>query len=256
MDDNEIKEINENLTEIDTDLEQELYKRKRKIRITAIIVIITFTLFLFRPLIQSLNLPSLNFLKESHNLSKDPNIKKLKESVVEIKHDKKMGTGFNIRKDGLIVTNKHVIKDAEYININFLNGKKFTVNDYFIDKRVDLALIDIDANNLSYLKLGDSTDFKRNMEVLIIGNPLGYEKVVNKAKLLKKVNYKGMQNEILILKGPIHKGSSGSPVLNNERKVIGIVFATGYIKGIDERLGFAIAIKDLKNLLKEKNKLN
>ncbi|MTI71637.1 MAG: serine protease [Firmicutes bacterium] len=256
MDDNEKKEINENLSEIDIDLEQELYKRKRKIRITAIIVIITFTLFLFRPLIQSLNLPSLNFLKESHDLSKDPKIKKLKESVVEIKHDKKMGTGFNIRNDGLIVTNKHVIKDAEYININFLNGKKYTVNDFSIDKRVDLALIDIDANNLSYLKLGDSTNFKRNMEVLIIGNPLGYEKVVNKAKLLKKVNYKGMQNEILILKGPIHKGSSGSPVLNKERKVIGIVFATGYIKGIDERLGFAISIKDLKKFLKERNKLN
>ncbi|MTI70059.1 MAG: trypsin-like peptidase domain-containing protein [Firmicutes bacterium] len=78
--------------------------------------------------------------------------------------------------------------------------------------------MDIDANTLSYLKLADS-DVRLGEEVLIIGNPLRYKEVVNKGKIIKKVNYKDWDREVLVLKGPIHKGSSGSPVLNKQEKL-------------------------------------
>src|ERR1700730_13780013 len=90
-----------------------------------------------------------------------------------------MGTGFVIAPDGLIATNLHVLGEARPIRVELADGKGYDVTSvHASDRRLDLALLRIDARNLTPLELGDSDKVKPGQAVVAIGNPLGLTRSV------------------------------------------------------------------------------
>ena len=87
-----------------------------------------------------------------------------------------LGTGFIVSQDGYIVTNYHVSGEKNSIcYVTLEDGRNYKANVAWADKDMDLSVIKINANNLSYLNLGDSDNIKIAQSVYAIGNPIGYE---------------------------------------------------------------------------------
>src|SRR6476660_5961187 len=85
-----------------------------------------------------------------------------------------IGSGFVVSKNGLIATSLHVIGEGRPVEIRFLNGDKYSATEIHAwDRKLDLAVLRIDATNLSALKLGDSAEVKQGANVVAMGNPRG-----------------------------------------------------------------------------------
>src|SRR5690625_5541571 len=81
-----------------------------------------------------------------------------------------VGSGFVISDDGYILTNNHVVADAEDIYVTFVDGEEYTAEVIGTDERTDVALIKIDAKDLKPLTIGNSNDLKKGEWVLAIGS--------------------------------------------------------------------------------------
>ncbi|MFT4530414.1 MAG: hypothetical protein COB58_06270 [Thalassobium sp.] len=147
-------------------------------------------------------------------------------SVVLIKAYKdssftQQGSGFVVRGDGLIATNRHVIEDADSLEIHLANGeiydRVFFVED---DQRRDLALLRIPANNLSALAIADEGDLSIGDPIFVIGNPMGLQGTLSNGIVSAKRIVEGIS--IIQITAPISPGSSGGPVLNERGEVVGI----------------------------------
>ncbi len=167
------------------------------------------------------------------------------------------GTGFIISPDGLIATNKHVIneKDAEY-TVYLNDGRKFKGKVVAMHPVDDLAIIKINANNLPYLRLGDSNKLKLGQTVIAIGNALGeFQNTVSVgvvSGLRRNITATDNQGYVQRLEGliqtdaAINPGNSGGPLINLKGEVIGI--NTAIVSGA-QNIGFAIPVNRLKNMI-------
>ncbi len=160
-------------------------------------------------------------------------------------YDKSLGSGFIISEDGYILTNNHVIRDAEEIIVRLTDKREFVAEVVGTDKRSDVALLKIDAENLPAARIGSTTDLKVGSWVLAIGSPFGFDYSVTagivsaKARSLPNENYVPfIQTDVAI-----NPGNSGGPLLNMEGEVVGvnsqIYSRTGGFMG----LSFAIPIE-------------
>ena len=106
----------------------------------------------------------------------------LQEAVVVIEGTGGNGTGFNISEDGLIVTNRHVVEDSRIITIRFGGdgAATFTTREWIDIPEVDMALIDIDGEDLPFVELNDEYP-SADDEIIFIGNPLGYDWTISEA---------------------------------------------------------------------------
>jgi len=224
-------------------------KRGRNNKTTKTIALVTITVFCFLLInswLQIFNLPSLSFLIKSSELSADPVVKKLKNAVVKIDTLESMGTGFNIAPEGLIITNHHVVKDAKTLHVIFSSEESFQGTQLLNLPEIDLAILKVEGKDLPVLELASEINIDIGEEVLIIGNALGFFKTVKKGELLGKIMINGIEGEVLMIKGPIHKGSSGSPVFNKEGKVVAVIFATLLQDNSEnEIIGLAIPIQNI-----------
>ncbi|MGH9843016.1 MAG: trypsin-like peptidase domain-containing protein [Blastocatellia bacterium] len=135
------------------------------------------------------------------------------------------GTGFIIDEAGLIVTNEHVIKDAERIRVKLADGRELTAAVIGSDRATDLALLKIDAPDLFPLALGDSGDMRVGDPVIAIGNPVEYERTVTAgiiSALGRKVYGKEPFEDFIQTDAAINRGNSGGPLLNRLGEVIGV----------------------------------
>ena len=169
------------------------------------------------------------------------------------------GTGFIIRSDGLILTNKHVVNDpkAEY-TVYLKDGRKYVAKVLAIHPRDDLAVIKINANNLPVIKLGDSDSIKLGQFAIVIGNVLGEFQNTVTFGVISGIdrNIVASDNEGNITRlqhmiqtdAAINFGNSGGPVLNLRGEVIGIATA---MASDAQNVGFAIPINRAKKMLSE-----
>ena len=185
-------------------------------------------------------MPSLDFILESRELSRDPKISAYMAAVSAVNTGQRRGTGFNIDPSGLFVTNFHIVEDAVLINFRLLSGDQYQASEWLSFPESDLALIDIKAENLPYLTLAQEQLPQPDAEVIIIGNPLGYFLIVVRATVLGTASVAGLEQPVLVIKGPVFKGHSGSPVINSDGQVIGIIFATAAGSSGNETIAFAI----------------
>ena len=152
-----------------------------------------------------------------------------------------MGSGFVISPDGYIVTNNHVIDNADEVKVQFKNNEKpLTAKIIGRDPETDLALLKIDGkSNLPYLEFGDSGKVKVGEWVLAIGNPFGLENTVTLGIVSAKgrIIGAGPFDNFIQTDASINPGNSGGPLIDLDGKVIGINTA---IVASGQGIGFAI----------------
>jgi S1-C subfamily serine protease len=149
------------------------------------------------------------------------------------------GSGFNIDKQGLIVTNYHVIEGAEGVVVKFKNGDAFEALHYtFVDKYKDFVILKIPGHNLPFANFGNSNDVKVGQEVVAIGNPEGAWHTMTSGIISQKVpdgSHQLFQTDVTIA-----PGSSGGPLFNSNNQIIGIT-SSGLKVGLD--INYAIPSK-------------
>ncbi|HDQ39850.1 MAG TPA: DegQ family serine endoprotease [Desulfonatronum sp.] len=152
-----------------------------------------------------------------------------------------LGSGFIISRDGFIVTNNHVIKDADEISVNLLGvNTPFRAEVVGRDPETDLALLKIEADRvLPVLEFGDSDNSKVGQWVVAIGNPFGLAHTVTAGIVSAKgrIIGSGPYDDFIQTDASINPGNSGGPLLDMNGKVIGINTA---IVASGQGIGFAI----------------
>jgi len=153
------------------------------------------------------------------------------------------GSGFIVRRDGVIVTNYHVISNAKRIKIKAGN-KAFDVDGIInLDKENDIAILKANANNLPVVKLGDLEKIGIGEKIYVISSPKGLENTLSDGILSGKREI-APNRIILQITAPISSGSSGGPVFNKNGQVIGV--ATFLLKE-SQNLNFAMPVDVIKN---------
>ena len=161
------------------------------------------------------------------------------------------GSGFVLTKDGYIVTNYHVVKDADTVKVTMYNGDEYDAKYVGGDEDYDIAVIKVEATNLQPVTLGNSDNLNVGDHVLAVGNPLGeltfsmsggMVSCVNRA-----INVDGTPFNMIQTDASINPGNSGGPLFNQYGEVVGIVSAkySSYSSESVEGLGFAIPINDV-----------
>lgn len=162
-----------------------------------------------------------------------------------------LGTGFIIREDGLIVTNAHVIKDADIIEVQLTEkgDKQYKAEVIGSDQRTDIALIKIKADvKLPVVSLGSSKDVEVGEWVAAFGNPYGHGHTMTKGIISSKGRAIQEINKFPLLQtdASINPGNSGGPLVNSRGQVIGVNSA---IDARAQGIGFAIPIDEVKSIL-------
>jgi serine protease Do len=135
------------------------------------------------------------------------------------------GSGFVIDSNGLIVTNAHVIEQAEWIQVRLADGRRFNGRTVGLDSRVDLALVRIDASGLPVLPLGDSNRMRVGEFVLALGHPFGLEQSVSFGIVSRKgapLTVAAPGFDFIQTDAAINPGNSGGPLVNMAGQVIGV----------------------------------
>jgi len=158
------------------------------------------------------------------------------------------GSGVMIRSDGYLVTNEHVVADAERIQVKLADGRRFEGRLVGKDERVDLALVKIEATGLPVAALGDSNRIRVGEFVLALGQPFGLEQSVSFGIVSRKgaplmVAAPGF--DFIQTDATVNPGNSGGPLVNMAGEVIGI----NSMAARNGTIGFAIPINLVKGLL-------
>ncbi|MFP6899771.1 MAG: trypsin-like peptidase domain-containing protein, partial [Opitutales bacterium] len=157
------------------------------------------------------------------------------------------GTGYVVREDGVIATNFHVIGEHRGFRVKLSDGKIYEpVTILAVDREKDLALVQINRKGLTALPLGDSDALSPGQGIFSLGNPLGFDFSVSRGVVAALRELGG--TPMIQVAITIEPGSSGSPVLDMDGKVIGtIAIKSG------GAMGFAVPVNDLKRLLAHPN---
>lgn len=170
------------------------------------------------------------------------------------------GSGVIISKDGFIVTNKHVINDAEQIEVVLNDKRSFVAKLIGTDPRTDLALLKIENENLNFLSFSNSDSLKVGQWVLAVGNPFNLNSTVTagiisaKARSINILSRKNGIESFIQTDAAINPGNSGGALVNTNGDLIGINTAIQSNTGSYTGYGFAIPsnmvekiVSDLKN---------
>ena len=165
-----------------------------------------------------------------------------------------LGSGFVWSKDGIIVTNNHVVEGASRITVNFQDGSQVPAKLIGVDPDSDVAVLRVDAKNLAAAPIGTSSDLLIGETVVAVGNPFGLSGTVTTgvvSALGRSVPSKEAGRtftDFIQTDASINPGNSGGPLLNIEGKVIGINTA---IYAQAQGIGFAIPVDRAKKVIQD-----
>jgi len=154
-----------------------------------------------------------------------------------------MGSGFIVDSSGIIVTNNHVVADADEIIVRLHDGREFKGSDIQTDPRTDLAIFRIDTGEpLNALRFGDSDGVAVGDWVIAVGNPFGLELTVTSGIISAKGRGPRIaeREDFLQTDAAINPGNSGGPLLNLQGDVIGVNTAISSRSGGFDGIGFAV----------------
>ena len=163
------------------------------------------------------------------------------------------GSGILMSADGRIITNNHVVEGAGRLDVVLRNGKHYAAKVVGTDVRTDLAVVKIDAHNLSYAKFGDSKQCAVGEQVIAVGNPSGMELAGSVTQgiisaLNRNIDVGNGPMNLIQTDAAINPGNSGGALVNMYGQVVGInsakIAQTGY-----EGLGFSIPISTAKPIV-------
>ena len=191
---------------------------------------------------------------EQQSYKKNNALKSEKYSYIKTRQtNDSLGSGFIIDSDGFVVTNHHVIRDADEIIVRLKDRRELKATVVGSDARSDIALLKIEADNLPVVKIGSSTNLKVGSWVMAIGSPFGFDHSVSvgvvsaTGRTLPSESYVPfIQTDVAI-----NPGNSGGPLFNLDGEVIGInsqIYSrTGGFMG----LSFAIPIDVAKDIVEQ-----
>ena len=154
------------------------------------------------------------------------------------------GSGFIVSPDGYILTNAHVVRDADEVEVKLIDKRKFVAKVVGADNRTDVAIIKIPAGNLPSVKLGDPARLRVGEAVAAIGSPFGFENSVTAGIVSAKGRSLPSENYVPFIQTdvPINPGNSGGPLFNMKGEVVGINSQIYSRSGGYQGVSFAIPI--------------
>ncbi|MGP4038401.1 S1C family serine protease [Gracilibacillus sp. D59] len=193
---------------------------------------------------QTFSIPAIEFIQTSARLMQNETVQQYREAVVVIEGEDNKGTGFAISADGYIITNYHVIEDQPRITVAFQEEGLYSGEVVETYPAIDLAVLDVEAENLPYLELNDQNSDAKLEDILFIGNPLRFNGIANEGDLIGKTQLSSWDKPVYMLDAPVYRGNSGSPVLDENGEVIAVIFATQKNEK-HGRIGLAVPIEYL-----------
>lgn len=171
-----------------------------------------------------------------------------------------LGSGFVISSDGYILTNAHVVNDADEIIVKLFDKREFKAKVIGIDRRTDVALVKIDATGLPKVTVGDPNALKVGEWIAAIGSPFGLENTMTVGIVSAKGRALPQENLVPFIQtdAAINPGNSGGPLFNLKGEVVGINSQIFSRSGGSVGLSFAIPIDvaiDVSNQLKAGGKV-
>ena len=135
-----------------------------------------------------------------------------------------LGSGFIMSSDGYIVTNAHVVDGATEVVVKLTDRREFTARVVGVDKRTDIALVKIEANDLPALAFGAKSAVKRGEWVIAIGSPFGFENSVSAGVVsgVHRALPEGQMVPFIQTDVAVNPGNSGGPLLNAAGQVVGV----------------------------------
>jgi serine protease Do len=164
-----------------------------------------------------------------------------------VRHAMASGSGVIVRSDGYILTNDHVVADADRVTVTLLDGREFT-GKVFRDPKSDLALIKIDADNLPAAQLADSDGVRIGQWALAFGSPfalndtmtVGVVSSLNRREEIGEGGTNRLYPSLIQTDASINPGNSGGPLVDVYGRVVGINVAIESPSGGNVGIGFAI----------------
>jgi len=155
-----------------------------------------------------------------------------------------LGSGFIIGADGYIMTNAHVVDSAQKITVRLTDKREFVAKVIGADKRTDVALLKIEANNLPKVVVGNPDKLKVGEWVIAIGSPFGFDSSVTAGIVSAKGRSLPQENYVPFIQTDvaINPGNSGGPLFNMDGEVVGINSQIYTRSGGSMGLSFAIPI--------------
>jgi len=167
------------------------------------------------------------------------------------------GSGFIINQEGYIITNEHVVHNADKIKVTLSDGREFTGEVIGSDVTSDMAIVKIKADHLPMVALGDSDTLRVGEIVVAIGNPYGLQQTVTMGVVSAKdrsipAGTEGhVYKDFIQTDAAINPGNSGGPLLNTKGEVVGINTAIiPFAQGIGFAIPINIAKKNIDDLIK------
>ena len=168
-----------------------------------------------------------------------------------------MGSGFIVSADGVILTNAHVVADADEVTVKLTDKREFKARVVGLDKLTDVAVLRIEASNLPALRLGDPARTRVGEWVVAIGSPFGFENSVTAGIVSAKSRSLASDSYVPFIQTDvaINPGNSGGPLLNLDGEVIGInsqIYSrSGGYQGVSFAIPIDVAMNIQQQLLKD-----
>ncbi|NID14287.1 DegQ family serine endoprotease [Luteibacter yeojuensis] len=166
-----------------------------------------------------------------------------------------LGSGFIISADGYVLTNDHVVDDADEVKVRLQDRRTFTAKVVGKDPQYDIALLKIDGKSLPTVTIGDSRTVKRGQWALAIGSPFGLDATVTHGIISAVGRNLGSGDQpytsFIQTDVPINRGNSGGPLFNLQGQVIGINSQIYSTSGGYQGLSFSIPIDVAMNVVQQ-----
>ena len=200
-------------------------------------------------------------IERSYEYSLIDIFEKSEESIVQVsvlrgESDGGMGSGFVYSDEGYVITNQHVVQDAEREMITFLDGEAYIGNVVGSDRDLDIAVVKVEPTNtyLQPIKIGDSSELKVGEKIAAIGNPFGLSGsmtsgiVSQMGRLLPQETGYSIP-DVIQTDAAINPGNSGGPLINMKGEVVGINTAIQSATGEFSGIGFAVPSNTVKKVV-------
>ncbi|URL59904.1 DegQ family serine endoprotease [Luteibacter flocculans] len=166
-----------------------------------------------------------------------------------------LGSGFIISSDGYILTNDHVVDDADEVKVRLQDRRTFTAKVVGKDPQYDIALLKVDGSSLPTVSIGDSRSVKRGQWALAIGSPFGLDATVTHGIISAVGRNLGSGDQpytsFIQTDVPINRGNSGGPLFNLQGQVIGVNSQIYSTSGGYQGLSFSIPIDVAMNVVQQ-----
>jgi len=218
------------------------------------------------PAVVSINVTSVQEIYRENPWARDPFWRHFFSPYDRIQREVKgLGSGFIFTEKGHIITNQHVVENAEKIVITLPGGKQYDAERLGEDEKMDIAVLKIEGENFPSIKFGNSDNLIIGEWAIALGNPFGLFDISAKPTVtvgvisavgqdFGEIDGKRVYEDMIQTDAAINSGNSGGPLVNSNGRVVGInsfIYSGDYRLGTNIGLAFAIPINRVKASLQE-----